>query len=285
MKPTRFITVLFVLVILVSTNSIAGLINLPRTGQTTCYDVSGNVIDCTSTGQNGEIQAGVAWPEPKFTSNSDITVTDYLTSLIWGLNGNIMPFRGSNWDIDAILNDGKVIWSHELYYLAKLNAEDYLGHNDLYLPNINELERLVNTDMLHQAGWFHTQGFSNVHVEDYWSSTTYDSNNIETKNKLNGNLKADDQYASHLVYTIQIESRSKIADTQKQFNFILRSLNKENLNLLRIEKVGKYYTLRLGKFENYETAKKFLQEIKPRLSEAIILKAYIKNERIIRSYE
>ena len=108
---------------------------------------------------------------------------------------------------------------------------------------------------------------------------------IERKNKLKELLKADDQHASHLIYTIQIESLPKISDAQKQFNFILRSINEKNLNMLRIEKVGKYYTLRLGKFENYETAEKFLHVISPRLSEAIILKAHIKNERLIRLYE
>jgi hypothetical protein len=108
---------------------------------------------------------------------------------------------------------------------------------------------------------------------------------IERKNKLKELLKADDQHASQLIYTIQIESLPKISDAQKQFNFMLRSINEKNLNLLRIEKVGKYYTIRLGKFENYDTAKKFLQEVKPSLSEAVILKAHIINERLIRLNE
>ncbi len=110
-------------------------------------------------------------------------------------------------------------------------------------------------------------------------------NSINTENTVNEELKADDQYASELVYTIQIKSLSKIADAQKQFNFILLYLNKEYLDLLRIEKVEELYTLRLGKFEKYESTKKFLHDMRPRLSEAIILKAHIKNERIIRLYE
>ena len=32
-----------------------------KTGQTTCYDVAGTVIDCAGTGQDGELQPGVAW--------------------------------------------------------------------------------------------------------------------------------------------------------------------------------------------------------------------------------
>jgi nitrogen regulatory protein PII-like uncharacterized protein len=110
-------------------------------------------------------------------------------------------------------------------------------------------------------------------------------NNIDTEHTLNEKLNADDQHASGFVYTIQIKSLSKIADAQKQFNFMLLSLNKENLNLLRIEKVEEFYTLRLGKFDKYKSAKKFLHDMRPRLSEAVILKAHIKNERIMKLYE
>jgi hypothetical protein len=97
--------------------------------------------------------------------------------------------------------------------------------------------------------------------------------------------KVDYQFASRIIYTIQAGSLTKIVDAQKQFNSMLQSLNEKNLNLLRIEKVGEYYTVRLGKFENYIRAQKFLQKNQPQLLTAIILKAYIKNERIIKLYE
>lgn len=61
----------------------AGTVDLPQTGQKTCYDTSGNVIPCTGTGQDGEIQAGVPWPSPRFTDNGNGTVTDKLTGLMW----------------------------------------------------------------------------------------------------------------------------------------------------------------------------------------------------------
>ena len=51
---------------------------------------------CKGTGQDGEIQAGVPWPNPRFTDNEDGTVTDHLTGLIWLKNGN--PFGTRNWD-------------------------------------------------------------------------------------------------------------------------------------------------------------------------------------------
>jgi hypothetical protein len=97
-------------------------------------------------------------------------------------------------------------------------------------------------------------------------------------------LKIDSRYASQIIYTIQTGSMISVTNAQKQFNSILQSLDKKELNFLRIEKIGKYHTVRLGKFENHATTEKFLQEIKPRLSEAIILKAYMRNENIIKLY-
>ncbi|OGW13930.1 MAG: hypothetical protein A2035_03980, partial [Nitrospirae bacterium GWA2_42_11] len=51
-------------------------IRLPKTGQTTCYDNSGIIVACAGTGQDGDLQRGVAWPSPRFTDNGDGTVTD-----------------------------------------------------------------------------------------------------------------------------------------------------------------------------------------------------------------
>jgi hypothetical protein len=71
-------------VVLFGENSaIAGAIDLPKTGQTTCYDSDGNVISCEGTGQDGDIRAGVAWPTPRFTDNRDGTMSDNLTGLMW----------------------------------------------------------------------------------------------------------------------------------------------------------------------------------------------------------
>lgn len=46
--------------------SLAQTVDLPQTGQTTCYDATGTPIACATTGQDGDILAGVAWPAPRF---------------------------------------------------------------------------------------------------------------------------------------------------------------------------------------------------------------------------
>ena len=61
----------------------AASINLAKTGQATCYNQSGLVIDCAGTGQDGEYQMGVEWPDPRFTNNGDGTITDNLSGLTW----------------------------------------------------------------------------------------------------------------------------------------------------------------------------------------------------------
>ena len=141
----------------------AGAVDLPKTGQTTCYDESGNVIDCAETGQDGDIQAGVDWPEPRFEDNGDGTVTDHLTGLVWLKNANCA---------------GSMNWYDALTYCTNLangscGLTDGSVAGDWRLPNIIELESLVNAEESNPAAWLNTQGFSNVQLSYYRSATTY----------------------------------------------------------------------------------------------------------------
>ena len=61
----------------------ASAIQLPKTWQTKCYNTFGREITCGGTGQDGDTQAGVAWPVPRFVDNSNGTVKDRLTGLVW----------------------------------------------------------------------------------------------------------------------------------------------------------------------------------------------------------
>ncbi|SPD76244.1 exported hypothetical protein [uncultured Desulfobacterium sp.] len=144
----------------------AGEVSLPKTGQTTCYDESGNVIDCGSTGQDGDIQAGVDWPEPRFVDNGDGTVTDHLTGLIWLKNAGCA---------------GKMTWDAAVTYSNSLASgtcglTDGSVAGDWRLPNIVELESLVNAERANSATWLNSQGFTNVQSSGYWSATTYAGN-------------------------------------------------------------------------------------------------------------
>ncbi len=144
----------------------AGAVDLPKTGQTTCYDTAGAVIACPGTGQDGDIQAGVAWPVPRFINNGDGTVTDNLTGLMWTQDGNAPG--------PAVCSPATTkTWQGALDYVACLNTNTYMGYTDWRLPNVNELESVVNAEQSDTATWLNTQGFSNVQSYIYWSSTSH----------------------------------------------------------------------------------------------------------------
>jgi len=74
-KQGRYIYFLSLLLLLFSfpLTSFAGSVQLPQTGQKTCYNSSGTVIACTGRGQDGDIQVGVPWHDLPFTVNGNGT--------------------------------------------------------------------------------------------------------------------------------------------------------------------------------------------------------------------
>ena len=91
-------------------------------------------------------------------------------------------------------------------------------------------------------------------------------------------------HAYELVYTIQVSSLKEIERARKEYDFLIDKLNQEDLNYLRVEKIGQYYSVRLGKFAGRMDADKITQSVKRYYPSALIMKAYIKNERIIKLY-
>ena len=145
--------------------------NLPQTGQTTCYDTAGTVISCAGTGQDGELKKGLAWPSPRFTNPDGSTpisgsvVVDQLTGLMWTKDGNAPG--------PATCSPGvSKTWQGSLDYVACLNTWSYLGYADWRLPNVNELESLLNVGQNNTSAWLNGLGFANVQANYYWSSST-----------------------------------------------------------------------------------------------------------------
>ena len=88
-------------------------------------------------------------------------------------------------------------------------------------------------------------------------------------------------FSSELFYTIQSGSFPDIKHARRHFDSILERLHEKDLSYLRIEKVGGFYSVRIGRFEDYDTAEKLLKANESQLYKAMILKAYIKDERIV----
>jgi quinol monooxygenase YgiN len=138
--------------------------NVPRTGQVTCWSQVGAPIpDCAGTGQDGDLQAGVRWPDPRFTDNNDGTATDNLTELVWLKNADPFGFR---------------TWQQALDDCNKLSGGQYglkddSKPGDWRLPNIKEIESLVDYN---RAGPCLPAGyekvFENVRPSSYWTSTS-----------------------------------------------------------------------------------------------------------------
>jgi hypothetical protein len=76
------------------------------------------------------------------------------------------------------------------------------------------------------------------------------------------------------IYSIQTGSFIKIANAQNYFKFLMKEFDESSVQYPRIEKIGAYYALRLGKFKGYTAAKKFLAANQPLLSSAIIVDSY-----------
>lgn len=146
----------------------------PATGQTTCYDGTGNVIPCFGTDQDGDIQAGAAL---SYTDNGNGTITDNNTGLVWEKKSD----DGSIHDKDTTYT-----WDNAfLLHVAGLNQAAFAGHTDWRLPNVKELESIVDYENSIPAV---TPAFNNncaasctvltcsctaVSNDNYWSSTTY----------------------------------------------------------------------------------------------------------------
>jgi len=137
-------------------------IALPKTGQTTCYDATTPipaVVACAGTGQDGDIQKGVAVAPPRFAAGPTVDcVTDSLTGLIWVAAPSL---TGGTW----------------ANALATASGLNLCGFIDWRLPNIVELGSLVNYSVADNATVLNAAGFSNI-GSWYWTSTTIAGNPV-----------------------------------------------------------------------------------------------------------
>jgi hypothetical protein len=122
----------------------AAAVQLPQTGQTKCYTSvwPWEEMACANTGQDADKKKGVAWTDPRFTDNSNGTVTDNLTGLVWLKNANCIG--------------GVVTWQEALDWSNALPASSgQCGLSDgstagqWRLPSVIELESLFDA----QAGF------------------------------------------------------------------------------------------------------------------------------------
>ena len=109
-----------------------------RTGQTQCWNASGQV-PCAGTGQDGEVQKGL---DRAYVDNGDGTITDTRTGLMWEKLSDDGTIHDKDNDYD---------WPNHLAKAAGLNQQGFAGYADWRVPNVNELQSLVNYGALDPA--------------------------------------------------------------------------------------------------------------------------------------
>lgn len=136
----------------------SGTIELPRTGQITCYNSSGTEISCTGTGQDGDILAGIAWPSERFETYNVACIVDNLTGLMWLRNTS--SFSARAWE-PAVVN-------------LRIIMPSACGFADWRIPNINELHSLINAEQPDSGSWLFSQGFIFPLTAElpFWTSTS-----------------------------------------------------------------------------------------------------------------
>ena len=142
---------------------VAGTLSgVPKTGQTTSY----------AAGDDGDLEKGAAWPNPRFTDNVNGTVTDNLTGLIWLKNANCWG-APVNWATALAKANGLAN--------GQCSLTDGSTAGQWRLPNVRELQSLIHygynfPPLPNTAGtgkWTPGNPFLNVQYNYYWTSTTY----------------------------------------------------------------------------------------------------------------
>ncbi|MEE4362647.1 MAG: DUF1566 domain-containing protein [Desulfotignum sp.] len=126
-----------------------------QTGQKTCFDAGGSVMDCHGSGQDGDFQAGVLHKENRFTSEG-ACVHDSSTGLTWVKN--------------AHMTRKPLDWKSASDMVSQMNRETFYGFNDWRVPGIGELESLTDLEN-HSPALALDHGFADVQPF-YWSATT-----------------------------------------------------------------------------------------------------------------
>ena len=148
------------------TTTSAGPVGLPDTGQTICYDGNGTMIPCdsaTCAGQDGLYATGCPNGENRFVDNGDGTVTDTCTGLMWQ-----QDTADTNGDQQIDRND-QLPWCEALAYCENLSLA---GHDDWRLPNVRELQSIVDYGRFNAIHPIFHWNLVDSWELFYWSSTS-----------------------------------------------------------------------------------------------------------------
>jgi hypothetical protein len=121
-------------------------------------------------GDDGQIQAGVPFPTPRFTDRGDGTVRDNLTGLRWLKNAGC--FEATLWEF--------ALRAANTLAAGECGLTDGSAAGEWRLPNVRELHSLLHfgfarpalANAAGTAQWTQNDAFVNVQSSEYWSSST-----------------------------------------------------------------------------------------------------------------
>ena len=159
--------------------SLAGPV--PDTGQTLCYDNSGE-IPCPNPGQSfyGQDAQYSMYPQSYTKLDEDglelpdsatewVMVRDNITGLIWEVKQDKDEMENYDNPHDA---NNRYNWQDaQDIFIATLNSQQFGGYNDWRLPTVKELPFIKNMDTQNPS--INTTYFPNpLSMASYWTSTT-----------------------------------------------------------------------------------------------------------------
>jgi hypothetical protein len=182
--------------------AVAWASSVPETGQTTCYDDLGNVINpCPSRnmpfyGQDANYRIN-PMSYTKLDKNGDVLskdskswamVRDNVTGLVWevktDLDGSLnysnphdadnvyIWYNSTNGGYAGTQGNGVTTFDTEEFINA-LNEDEFGGYTDWRLPTIKELDSIVNYNIPNPGPTINTVFFPSTQSYYYWSSTNY----------------------------------------------------------------------------------------------------------------
>lgn len=138
-----------------------GQFRVLRTGQRRTWDEAGTLVDVP--GADGDVRAGRGPEGPRrFIDNQNGTVTDTQTDLVWLKNANLF---------------GEIAWEDALTNVQQLRdgaagLTDGSGRGEWRLPNVNEMESLLNLDKSTGPAIDADAPFLNLEASNYWTSSS-----------------------------------------------------------------------------------------------------------------
>lgn len=180
---------------------------LVDTGQTGCWDVSGNPITCgqSPAGQDAEYTSSnsPSTCEPSYTNNNDGTITDNCTGLMWKRCSEGQTYNAETGNCDD--SASTYTWENALTQCEGLTFPSG-SYSDWRMPNIKELLSIVNYEASGSEPAINTTYFPSTVSDYYWSSTS--RFNVRNLVWLFGfsiwrNTVVDDKSSSHYLYCVR----------------------------------------------------------------------------------